>query len=160
MLDSPPGPVGPGDGPDDAIRVLHAVRASIQGVASDRGTIRASLLGAGITEPIAAWLCTSLQQTDAGWRWKYDMDGVESMLRDYLTADFWPFLDRAARVSGPRVRFLRAGRSDRWRTPDLDRLEELARGGRVTLDTLPDAGHWLHVDDPAGTLAAISQDLV
>lgn len=160
VLDSLPGPVDRASGPADAREVFRAVRA-VPVPAADRHAIRDALRAAGLSEAIIMWLATSLEEGPDGWRWKYDVDGIDQLLEDYFDRDFWPLLERAADgAPGPRIRLLRAGRSDRW-TPDvLERLAALqARGGRVTLDTLPRAGHWLHVDDPAGTLAAIEQEM-
>jgi pimeloyl-ACP methyl ester carboxylesterase len=39
-------------------------------------------------------------------------------------------------------------------------LEELGRTGAIDLHVLPDAGHWLHVDDPEGLLALMVSDLL
>lgn len=160
ILDSVPGPVSPDAGPADAKEVFRAVR-SAPVPARDRQEIRAALLAAGLTSPIVAWLATSLEEGPAGWRWKYDLDGIEAMLDDYFREDFWPLLQRAAAGDAPRIRLLRAGRGDRWRPDEVARLEDLAlrSAGRVTVDVLPRAGHWLHVDDPAGTLAAIEQEM-
>ncbi|MEZ4466088.1 MAG: alpha/beta fold hydrolase [bacterium] len=49
------------------------------------------------------------------------------------------------------VHVVRAGRSDRWDAATLQRLAASAVDVRV----LPDAGHWLHVDDPEGLLALL-----
>ena len=70
------------------------------------------------------------------------------MLSDYFEADFWPFL-RAVPPSMV-VHVVRAARSDRWRAADLAHFADVQAGGRVRLHVLPDAGHWVHVDNPNG----------
>ena len=68
--------------------------------------------------------------------------------RDALATDLWPLLAATPR----EVHLVRAGRSDRWTPADLERPV----GPRVAWHVVPDAGHWLHVDDPDGTFAAMA----
>jgi pimeloyl-ACP methyl ester carboxylesterase len=52
-----------------------------------------------------------------------------------------------------------AERSDRW-TPELRaRARALPPSARVTYHELPNAGHWVHVDNPDGLLALLRQHL-
>ena len=49
------------------------------------------------------------------------------------------------------------GRSRAVSTADRARLAALAAATpRVSVDVLPRAGHWLHVDDPNGLLAVVT----
>lgn len=146
VLDSPPGPGHRGDGPGDPARVLPALRAAPV-PAPDRAALRAPLDAAGVPPAVVAWLASSARQDADGWRWGWDLDGVEALLRDYLATDLWPFLGATAH----RVVLVEAGRSDRY--TDADRRAPTGPG--VTRARLPDAGHWVHVDDPAGTAALV-----
>jgi len=53
---------------------------------------------------------------------------------------------------------LRAEKSDRWDQDAIERIQKLAsvRGsdtlGKVSFYVLPNAGHWVHVDNPKGLL--------
>jgi len=153
VLDCPPGRSDPRGA--DTLGVIEAVVAAPAPVA-DRAEIRSFLRARGISEPVVAWLATSLVSGPEGWRWGYDVDGVRAMITDFFGQDFWVFLERPP---ARRVRFLRAGRSDRWLPDELARFAALPRGSPVSLDTLANAGHWLHVDDPEGTMQWIAQDL-
>jgi pimeloyl-ACP methyl ester carboxylesterase len=153
ILDCPPGPASPAGA--DALAVLAAVRAAPV-PSPDRGPIRAFLRDRGISEPVVAWLATSLVQGEDGWRWGYDIPAIDALLADFFALDCWPFL------LGPpaaRVRFLRAGRSDRWTAAELGRFAALPPTSPVSLDVLAEAGHWLHVDDPEGTMRWMAEDL-
>ena len=44
-------------------------------------------------------------------------------------------------------------RSDRFDGDDLRRLAAATEKCTCTVDVLDDAGHWLHVDNPAGLVA-------
>ena len=145
-LDSPPGAgavrtAGPTD-PGVLVQLLRDIPTP----AADRDTLRAPLRTAGVPEPIIAWLSTSARHDPDGWRWMWDLDAVEQLLRSYVIEDLWDFA-----TASPRVHLVRAGRSDRWTAGDLERLDRL--GDRA--HTVPDPGHWLHVDAPEATFALI-----
>lgn len=145
VLDSVP-VASPRSGDSDVLRVLAALR-EVRIPASDRQDVRRDLLARGLPGFLVDWVLTSLRQEADGWRWAWDLDGIERMMEDYFLTDYGPWL--GAHAGRPAIRIVRAGRSDRW-TPDV--LERLRLGPSVRLDVLPNAGHWLHVDDPSGLL--------
>jgi pimeloyl-ACP methyl ester carboxylesterase len=156
ILDAPPGAVRgePSDAAHDALGVLEALR-SVPVPAADRSEMRDALRARGLPEPIVAWLLTSAERSPEGWRWVFDLDAIDAMLDDYFRADLWPFL----RETLLEVHLVQAGRGGRWSPEELAAASTVPAGSRVTLHTLPDAGHWLHVDDPEGTLGLIGLSL-
>ncbi len=153
VLDCPPGQTTPTGA--DAEQVLDAVRDAPT-PAPDRAVIRAVLRARGLSEPVVAWLATSLVSGPAGWQWGYHLPGIEEMLADFFQIDCWEWLHRPP---ASRVRFLRASRSDRWSAEELSRFAALPSDSPVSLDLLDGAGHWVHVDDPEGTMRWMSEDL-
>jgi esterase len=113
VLDSPPGveraiaAIDPRLDPATILRVLKAIPVP----AESRDQLRAPLREAGIPEGIVAWLLTSAASGPDGWRFLWDLDGVEELLASYLSDDLWPIVWSAA----SEVHLVRAGRSDRWR---------------------------------------------
>ncbi|MEZ4469264.1 MAG: alpha/beta hydrolase [bacterium] len=146
VLDAPPGAADPGQD-HEVPRVIAATRALAAPFAS-RDAVTAHFLDRGFGPGIAAWMTTNVARTAAGLVWKPDLDVVEALLADYFRTDLWGFLADPGPV---RVHVVRAGRSDRWDAATLQRLAASAVDVRV----LPDAGHWLHVDDPEGLLALL-----
>lgn len=144
VLDSTPGLAEPG--PDHEVaRVIAACRA-VPMPAPERAAVTASFVEQGFSEGIANWMTTNLARADDGFRWRFDLDGIEQMIADYWRVDLWPFLEQP----GDRaIHLVRAARSDRWRAADVERMEGLAT---VQTHVLPDAGHWVHVDNPDGLL--------
>jgi len=155
VLDSPPGlPEGePTAASHDALGVLASLRAAPT-PAPSRQTIRDVLRARGLSEAIIAWLLTSTARHDDGWRWVYDLDGVDEMLADYFATDLWPVACSPAPVT-----LVKAERSDRWTADDLDRAEAADASGNLVWHVLPDAGHWLHVDNPEALLALLASGL-
>ncbi len=150
-LDVPPGrPELPLALSSEVVLVVQALRTIPMPLAR-REDIVGVLTGLGFSPGLGQWMTTNLRATDAGFVWRFDLDGVEEMLRDYATVDVWPWLDAAGRHA--RVDVVRAARSDRW--PDAELARFAAAGPGVRLHVLPDAGHWLHVDNPDGLHALL-----
>lgn len=136
--------------PQSVERVLAALR-DVPMPLPARQSLIGELAHRGMPMAIGQWQTTNLQPTANGYVWKTDLDAVEAMLRSYFATDSWPVLEQPP--AGVALHVVRAGQSDRW-TPAL--LERLAGcPPAVTVHVLPDAGHWLHVDDPAGLLALV-----
>ncbi|MEZ4319071.1 MAG: alpha/beta hydrolase [Myxococcota bacterium] len=140
------------DGSDDS-EVMH-VLTSLERVSvpvAERAEVRAELLGMGLSGMLVDWLLTSLEKGPHGWDWVYGLEGVHAMMADYFRTDFAGFLRE--HPGHPHIHIVRAMNSDRW-TPDV--LARIEAGPGVTLHELPDAGHWLHVDNPDGLLAMLA----
>jgi pimeloyl-ACP methyl ester carboxylesterase len=128
---------------NQVLQVIAAIRrTSLPAV--DRREVKAQLSAQGIPSSIVEWLATSLRRGDDGWRWCFDIEAVAEMMRSYFAADFWHYLRTLGEE--PRVVFIRASRSDRWSETELAGFADT----RAKLHVLAEAGHWLHVDNPAG----------
>lgn len=158
-LDVPPGP------PDlplalhsEVVLVVQALR-TIPMPLPRRDSIVELLTAAGFSAGLGQWMTTNLRATDAGFVWRFDLDGIEAMLRDYATVDAWPWLGSPVRRA--RVDVVRAERSDRWGEGELARFARVEGDPSLAplhLHVLPDAGHWLHVDNPAGLHALLMRE--
>ena len=116
------------------------------------------LLGEGLSSGLSNWLVMSLDRLPEGdgrLGWRFDLDAIETLLTDYFSTDLWPFLDEMGRLDAdphPRFELLVAEHSDRWSGSMRERAAHLPTGGAVRVHELPDAGHWVHVDNPDGLL--------
>jgi pimeloyl-ACP methyl ester carboxylesterase len=81
------------------------------------------------------------------------------MFSSYKRLDFWDLLESPPQ--GVDIHIVRAARSDRWSKRELEQLDAVDKssGGRVRVHVLPDAGHWLHIENPGGLLGLISPSL-
>ena len=148
VLDALPGPLNDGSEVDEVIAALRRVPVPLE-----RRNQLPDVLP--LSPGLVAWMSTNLRATDAGYVWRFDLDAVEEMMRSYAETDFWPLVER---TDAP-VTFVRAGQSERWTPEVLARFEALPPWSEVQLRTLPDAGHWLHVDDPDGLMGLLLEAL-
>lgn len=120
----------------------------------DRAEFIAYIHGHGHSRAIADWLAMNLERTDAGFRLRTDLQLIRALLDDYFQRDLWDVLAQAR----ARVGVVIGGRSRVWSPGELERAREMAasRPDRLRVEVLPHAGHWVHVDDPAATVAALS----
>lgn len=109
------------------------------------------LLSRGIDKPTASWLGTNIEPMDNSTKchWAFDLETVTQLFEQFSVTDQWNFLRN---FKGPgEIHFIRAGRNLNW-TPELIQNFELlqSESARVRLHTMPQVGHWVHVDDLRG----------
>jgi pimeloyl-ACP methyl ester carboxylesterase len=166
ILDSNPGRQEP-TAANEVIRVIQTVRQTTT-PAADRAHVVAELGALGISTGTANWLATNLQRQPDGFVWRFNLDAIYELMLDYFRVDLWPVLEDPRADSDFRV--VVAENSDRWAPENRARLEamlEVVRlreptvreSGTVALHVVPNAGHWLHVDNPAFLLELMSRDL-
>lgn len=109
--------------------------------------------GQGFSRMIADWLAMNLDRTEQGFRFRLNLAAIRELIEDYFAHDLWPVIE----ASKARVDVVIGGRSEVWQATDIARANELhAREPRVRVHVLPDAGHWVHVDDARGLTAALT----
>jgi esterase len=156
LLDTNPGPRPEGRGSETSLAVLSVLR-KLPSVWPSREAFVAEVEALGQPSSMARWLAMNLQRDAAGFVFSLDMTAMESLLQDGLARDDWRLLESPPR--GLVLHFILGGRSSTVQGEDLRRLERLAKEGRLRLTVLPKAGHWVQVDDPEGTLRAVSEAL-
>jgi esterase len=156
LLDTNPGPRPAGRGSETTSEVLKVLRRLPRAWPS-REAFVAAVEGAGQPRSMAQWLAMNLQRTNAGLAFALDIAAMEFLFQDVLGRDDWPVLESPP--PGLRLDFILGGRSTTVQGEDLLRLEGLAAAGRLRLTVLKEAGHWVQVDDAAGTLKAVSEAL-
>lgn len=156
VLDSNPGRQEP-SAANEVIRVIGAVRATTT-PAQDRAHVIAELQAQGLSSGIANWLATNLLRQPAGFEWRFNLDAIYELMLDYFRVDLWPVLESGA--GGSDYRVVVAERSDRWLPENRARLEALVEASHTAkLHVVPNAGHWLHVDNPGFLLELMAKDL-
>ena len=135
LLDIGPGPIDPAR--SDTRRVLDVLLAA-PAEAADRRELRAYFVAQGLSAGLADWLLMNLRAEHGRLHWRIDRGALATLHDRSLGEDLWPVVE-AAPVP---LRCIRGGRSSYVSDVDAHRLA--AAGVRV--DTLPAAGHYVHVD--------------
>jgi esterase len=148
LLDVTPSPRAPGG---ETQRIVQAL-VGAPDAGRTREEFRAWFRGAGLSGEATDWLLLNLAPDGDVYRWRVDRAALAALFPRIGAEDLWPA------VEGPRayaVHAVRGGKSDYVSDEDVRRLQ--AAGARV--DTLADAGHFLHVDRPRELLDQIVRGL-
>lgn len=113
----------------------------------------------GYSRTFAAWLAMNLRRADDGtYRLRIDMAAIRRLFESYYETDLWDVVERHDKAKD--LFFVIGGKSEVVREADRARLAEIqARVSHLQVFTLPDAGHWVHIDDPEGLFAIVSANL-
>ncbi len=143
-------------GPAGEVEAVIAALEQVEIPVASRQTLVDTLTTSGLSHTLALWMTTNLRPAEGGLDWRFDLSNVKEMLADYRRTDMWPFLESDGR---PDVTLVVAESSNSW-TPDCrQRAGDLDQVGSLTLRILPDAGHWLHVDNPKGLTEILVEGL-
>jgi pimeloyl-ACP methyl ester carboxylesterase len=176
-LDTVPSGVASASDPHGVRRVLDAV-ASLPREFASRDALRVALEAysadkknenaAKFPKDLVDWLGTNLVPVDprlgplSPLTWVFDVEGACALYDAYELKD-----EEALRVcvdppNAYETRVVRAEKSKRWDEHVLVKLRSASAdpNARVSLHVLPNAGHWLHVDNPDGLRALIAPELV
>ena len=155
-LDSDPGSRPDRVGSEQTTSVL-AMLAQLPRTYDRREDFVAQVQAAGHPRGIADWLAMNLErggsQTAPHFTLRVDLPGIHQLLDSYFSTDLWSVLEG----SRAQVDVVVGGRSQVWGEPQRARLEALSarRPEGIHVTVLAGAGHWVHVDDPAGLRAAL-----
>ncbi|MED5374645.1 MAG: alpha/beta hydrolase [Myxococcota bacterium] len=157
-LDSQPGAQPQGMSDSDVVQVMTALR-QVPLPLERREDLMPQLSAHGLSRELALWMTTNLTRNPdgPGLVWRFDLEAATALIADYFRLDLWPVLERPPH--GPHWHLLQAERSERWTQDDADRIAGLPAWSPVHHHLLPDAGHWVHVDNPQGLLELLAREL-
>jgi pimeloyl-ACP methyl ester carboxylesterase len=132
--------------------VFDALAALPERVASRREFVL-ELGRRGVDEALGLWLAKNLVREDGGLRFALDLSAIAELLADFDRSDLWSLL--TAPPPGIGLHVVIGGRSMSISASDRERLQQAAEQDAIELLELPEAGHFLHVDDPEGLLRLV-----
>lgn len=156
VLDASPSARGERGERDATQRVFDALRA-LPATFETRGAFASALAAQGIAPALGAWLAKNLVRENGALRFALDLEAIAGLLADHDRRELWPAVEAEGRVA--QLRFVLGGRSTTVPKADRERLAGLAGAGIIELLELPEAGHWVHADDPDGLLALLTERL-
>ncbi len=153
LLDSSPFPRTDAASTAPTLRVLDMLEQLPSSFAS-RSAFVDHVQAHGMSASLADWLAMNLRPGEVGLTFGLELPAIRALCDDYFARDLWPVVES----SQARVDLVIGGRSWVWGAPELAHAEALrARDpARVRIHLLPDAGHWVHVDDPRGLVQALA----
>ena len=140
-------------GTQDIGRVLGALLEIPLPIPS-RDHLVATLQNQGFSTSLSLWMTTNLKPVDDGFTWRFDLQTVHALLRDYLIVDHFPTL-----VSPTYTCHLVRAERTAWPVEDVSRLETLASHAGFNYHVLENSGHWVHVDAPAALATLLLSSL-
>lgn len=156
VLDASPSARAERSGSDSTQRVLDAL-VGLPETFPSRNAFAQTLASRGLAPALGAWLAKNLVREGEHLRFGLDMHAIGELLADHDRQDLWSVVSASDRPA--KLRFVLGGRSTTVSPQTRARLAELASRGRIELMDLPEAGHWIHADDPEGLLGLLQQRL-
>ena len=103
---------------------------------------------------LAQWLTSSASSTSDGLEWGFDLSVVNALMPEFKSQDFVGKLEHLVLAGNPsnRVHLVRGGKNPDWSVEVVSKLQDLSArsNGRFLFHVLPNAGHWVHIDDLSG----------
>ena len=143
--------IAPAPSPSDHRPILQALRALVLDSLDSRAAADASLAPTVPDPGLRQFLLQNLVHGDGGLRWRIDLEAIAEALPD-LTG--FPSTAPDTVYEGPTL-FLRGERSDYVTVHHEARIAALFP--RASIDTIADAGHWLHAEQPAAVTERIAR---
>jgi pimeloyl-ACP methyl ester carboxylesterase len=152
IVDSTPAARAPAGGAWQMLRTLQQLPDSF----ASRAELVANLTDRGIDNATAQWMATNLHHVHGHYRWRFERDAMEALLRSFFDTDAWNTVDNPP--PGLELHFLRATRSSVMDDQVLARVRRAADGGAVMLHEIA-GGHWLNAENPDSILHLLVQKL-
>ncbi len=144
VIDSTPGPRPDAKGSESTRHIVDLLR-DLPHEFPDRSGFTTWIESKGVSRPVAMWLAMNVRPIPNTTRFVFRVDvaGIRQLLDDYFAVDLWNVLE--APHPHTQVHLVAGGRSTVLDPADRERAK---RCPDTTLDVIPKADHWVHVDAP------------
>ncbi|KAL3825742.1 hypothetical protein ACJIZ3_021771 [Penstemon smallii] len=155
VLDSVPGKIILDNSEGEVEKVLQTLQ-SLPSTIPSRKWLVDHMLNLGFSKSLSQWIGSNLKKSGDQETWAFNLDAAVQMFQSYREMDYWPLLEHPPK--GMEIHVVRGENSDRWDRDVIKQLESLDSKpvddteGKVSVHVLPNAGHWVHADNPKGLL--------
>lgn len=105
------------------------------------------------SEKLTGFILKNLRRkTDGGFTWKINLGTLAASIENIM-ASVEPGKNEDRSISGFPVFFLKAGKSDYITDDDIGPILKIFPGAEII--TIPEAGHWIHSDNPEAVVSAL-----
>ncbi|XP_073017685.1 uncharacterized protein [Primulina eburnea] len=159
VLDSVPGQVSRDNSDGEVEKVLQTLQ-SLPSTLPSRKWLVDHMLQLGFSNSLSQWIGSNLKTSGKEVTWAFNLEGAAQMFHSYGEMDYWPLLENTPK--GMEIAIVRAEKSDRWNADVIKQLNNISSKrvdetkGKVSYHVLPNAGHWVHVDNAKGLLEIIA----
>ena len=138
LLDIEPGPTAATDphGPSRLVPILLSAPKAV----ADRASMRKHFTDRGVPGALSDWLLMNLARRDGSYVWRIGRRALATLAQSSQKTDLWPLLPQLR----CRVHCIRGERS----TFVSDDVAARMVNAGIPVETIADAGHFLHVDQP------------
>lgn len=154
IIDSPPGQRTDPRADHTTLRVIDRLHA-LPDTFESRNQFVEQIVAGGFDESLARWLALNLVRRDGHLVLRVDIHAIASLLDSHYKTDLWSVVEQ--HCARTRITFVIGGRSTVFVPDQRERVAAMASAGQVRVFTLPNAGHWVHADDPDGLLDCLTR---
>lgn len=143
VIDSTPSARPDGRG-SSGVRDIVELLTELPQEFADRNAFTAWIEDRGVSRPTAMWLAMNVRPgPDGVYAFRMDIQEVRTMMNDYFAQDLWSILENPP--GNMQTHIIAGGKSE---VVDAYDLERARAAKQCTVDVIPEAGHWVHVDAP------------
>ncbi|GAB2272163.1 hypothetical protein Dimus_006984 [Dionaea muscipula] len=161
VLDSVAGTVHPEYRDGEVEKVLVTLQSLPSPIPSRKWLVD-HMMQLGFSKSLSEWMGSNLKRSGDHQSFAFSLQAAIDMFNSYQESDYWSLLERPPK--GMEISLVRAENSDRWHPEIIERLERIAASerditeeeGKMSLHVLPNAGHWVHVDNPTGLVQILA----
>jgi esterase len=145
VIDSTPG-ARPDHRGSSGVRHIVELLTQLPAEFKDRNEFTAWIEERGVDRPTAMWLAMNVRPVPNTTRFVFriDIPKVRGMMDDYFAQDLWDVIENPP--GNMTTHLISGAKSQVLDEADIARARKL--GPKGTMDVVPNAGHWVHVDAP------------
>ena len=152
IIDSTPAARTPAGSAWDMLMLLQRLPDTFE----SRDQLVAALAAGGVVAATAEWMATNLHYEHGHYRWRFDRNAMEDLLRSFFDTDAWRALESPS--GDVDIHLVRATRSSVMDAETVARARRAGANGRVHIHDV-EGGHWLNADNPGTIVHLLVQNL-